>query len=61
MTENELRERIDELERLRVARLADVNALGGAIQDCEFWLGRLTAPAEPSKPRLVEAAEPPTN
>ena len=48
------------LEQLRVElteKLSDVQALHGAIQDCEFWLGVVTkdeelakAPPDASKP-----------
>ena len=56
MTEDEIRERIVELTKLRESRLADANAIGGALQDCEFWLQRLEAQksAPPSPPKLVE-------
>jgi hypothetical protein len=49
VTEPEIRERIAHLEELRATALANVNALNGAIEDCEFWLGRALAPAEPDK------------
>lgn len=55
MTEDEIRARIEELQKLREQKLADVNAIGGALQDCEFWLNRLLdpPPAEVQGPRLV--------
>jgi hypothetical protein len=61
MTEDSLRERIAELEKLRVGYLADLNAVGGAIQDCEFWLNRLRNPPVPEvqEPRLVRDEAPP--
>jgi hypothetical protein len=59
MTKQDFEARIVELEKLREARLADMNALGGAIQDCQFWIARLEAQeAEaPAPPRLVTTTE----
>ena len=56
MTEGEIKARIEELQKLLDQRLADANALRGAIQDCEFWLARLLNPPAPETqgPRLVE-------
>ncbi len=45
MTETEITERIALLETARAKALANVNALNGAIEDCEFWLGRIRSPA----------------
>ena len=60
MTEDSLKERIAELEKLRVGCLADLNALGGAIQDCQFWLNRLQNPPVPEVqgPRLLKDEAP---
>lgn len=55
MTIEEIDERIAELTKLKEARLADANALGGAIQDCSYWRERLLAEAAAtSKPHLVD-------
>ncbi len=35
--------RIKELETQADKLKADLNAVGGAIQDCEFWLSQLDA------------------
>lgn len=43
MNREELLARIAELSKLRDNALANANALGGAIQDCEFWLQRIEA------------------
>ena len=43
VTREELQERLKALEELRAQAWANYNALLGAIQDCEFWLGGLTA------------------
>ena len=55
MTRADIEQRIAELKKLQADALANANAIGGAIQDCEFWLGRLAEPApeqEPVKPHI---------
>lgn len=59
MTKNDIKTRIEELKKLRDQALANANAIGGAIQDCEFWLEWLDNQAKgedstPPKPHLVE-------
>ena len=58
MTSEQIETRIAELKKLQADVLANANAIGGAIQDCEFWLERVKSEAEsivePTKPRLVE-------
>ena len=44
--------RIADLKQQRETAIANVNALSGAIQDCEFWLGRAVKADE-----AVKAAE----
>ena len=41
MTKEEIEARIVELKKLHTEALANLNAIGGAIQDCEFWLKRV--------------------
>jgi len=43
VTREEVQERLKLLEERRAQAWANYNALLGAIQDCEFWLARLTA------------------
>ena len=50
ITKADLEARIEELQKLREARLADANAIGGAIQDCEFWARRLDLAASDGEP-----------
>ena len=58
MTREDVEARIVELQKLHDQAVANMNALRGAIQDCEFWLQRMAheiGPSEePPKPRLVE-------
>lgn len=41
MTKEEIEARIVELKKLHADAIANANAIGGAIQDCEFWLRRI--------------------
>ena len=56
MSKEDIEARIAELKKLWEQKRSDLDAIGGAIQDCEFWLGRMTAAAEEPlpKPSLVE-------
>jgi len=59
MTREDVEARIVELQKLHDQAVANMNALRGAIQDCEFWLSRLNAEPEvaPSPPKLVTTPE----
>lgn len=46
MTREEIETRKAELEKRLVETIANVNALRGALQDCDFWLERLAAEEE---------------
>lgn len=54
MTEAEIVERIELLEQQRSQALANVNALNGAIQDCEFWLKRIRSAKNIEAPPATE-------
>lgn len=41
MTEQDIQERIKDLEAQRSQMEANLNAIVGAIQDCHFWLEQL--------------------
>ena len=41
ITREALQDRLSELQRLRERALANVNAISGAIQECEYWLEKL--------------------
>ena len=43
MNAEKVRARIKELEQQSEQLRADLNAVGGAIQDCQFWLQQLEA------------------
>ncbi len=49
MTEEMLRKRIADLQAQREQLLANLNAMQGAIIDCEFWLSELTKAKEQSE------------
>lgn len=38
--------RLADLKAQRDQLIANINACGGAIQDCEYWLSQLDAPAQ---------------
>ena len=42
MTEHDIQERLKSLDAQRIQMEANLNALGGAIQDCYFWLEKLS-------------------
>jgi prefoldin subunit 5 len=46
MTEQDLNERIEALEAQRRQMEANLNAIAGAMQECQFWLNRITSPVE---------------
>ena len=43
MTEHDIQERLKSLNAQRIQTEANLNALGGAIQDCHFWLDKITS------------------
>ena len=49
MTPDKIRARLDDLKRQRDQQIANANALGGAIQDCEFWLAEAVKVDEATK------------
>lgn len=49
LTKADIEKRLANLERDRQAHEAQINAIMGAIQDCEFWLEKLTAAETPPK------------
>lgn len=44
MNEKTIKERIANLEAQRNQMSANLNAIGGAIQDCQFWLEQISKP-----------------
>ncbi len=46
MTELELKERLQNLDNQRKQMEANLNAIAGAMQECQFWLNRITSPVE---------------
>lgn len=53
VTKEMLNERLAELYRQHTDAVAKVNAIGGAIQDCEYWLKRLAKGEQPTEPRMA--------
>jgi hypothetical protein len=49
ITREQVETRLELLKRRQESTLADLNALGGAIQDCEFWIARLDQKDDPPK------------
>ena len=43
MIEQDFKERLEALEGQRRQMEANLNAIGGAIQDCHFWLDKITS------------------
>jgi|TARA_R110000868_G_scaffold40359_2_gene139335 hypothetical protein len=43
MIEQDIQERLKSLEAQRIQMEANLNAIGGAIQDCHFWLDKITS------------------
>jgi hypothetical protein len=41
MTREEIEKRMSELVAAKEKLVADLNAVSGAIQDCEYWLAKL--------------------
>jgi prefoldin subunit 5 len=41
MTREAIERRIEDLKKSRENLISNVNAVTGAIQDCEFWLGQV--------------------
>ena len=46
MTEQDLNERLKSLDAQRRQAEANLNAIAGAMQECQFWLTKLTSPTE---------------
>ena len=46
MTELDLKERLEALSVQRRQGEANLNAIAGAMQECQFWLTKLTSPTE---------------
>jgi len=46
MTELDLKERLQSLDAQRRQAEANLNAIAGAMQECQFWLTKLTSPTE---------------
>ena len=44
MTEDTLKERMAALEAQRRQMEANLNAIAGAMQECQFWLNKLKVP-----------------
>jgi prefoldin subunit 5 len=44
MTEDTLKERMAALEAQRRQMEANLNAIAGAMQECQFWLSKLQTP-----------------
>ena len=49
MTEQDLNERLQSLDAQRRQAEANLNAIAGAMQECQFWLTKLTSPTEEVK------------
>lgn len=52
MTEELIKQRIADLNAQADQLRANLNAIGGAIQDCEYWLSMLKKP----DPAVIEAS-----
>ena len=46
MTEQDLNERLQSLDAQRRQAEANLNAIAGAMQECQFWLNKITSPVE---------------
>ena len=46
MTEETLKKRLESLDAQRRQAEANLNAIAGAMQECQFWLTKLTSPTE---------------
>jgi hypothetical protein len=46
MNEQQILERIEELKQRATQLQADLNAVGGALQDCEYWLEKVSKPEQ---------------
>ena len=44
MTEQVLKERLEALDTQRRQMEANLNAIAGAMQECQFWLNKLQEP-----------------
>lgn len=54
MTKEALEARIKELEAQKEQAIATVNAIAGALQDCNFWLAKVNEPAPKECLELVK-------
>ena len=46
MTELDLKERLEALEAQRRQMEANLNAIAGAMQECQYWLDKITNPVQ---------------
>lgn len=46
MTREQILKRIEALEEQRRNRIADIHAIEGAVQDCQYWLEQIEKNAE---------------
>jgi len=46
MTELDLKERLEALEAQRRQMEANLNAIAGAMQECQFWLQKIAKPEQ---------------
>ena len=46
MTEQVLKERLEALDTQRRQMEANLNAIAGAMQECQFWLNKLNSTAQ---------------
>ena len=53
ITKDSVIARRSELDRQRLDCVATLNAIVGAMQDCEFWLKKLDEPEKPAEPAQV--------
>jgi hypothetical protein len=50
--------RKEELEQQRIQLIANLNAVVGAMQDCEYWLGQFDKPVVESTPTAADSGAP---
>jgi len=53
MDKIEIQTRIAEITQQKTQRLRDLDALDGALQDCEYWLGKIGEEV----PKITEEAK----
>lgn len=57
MTEVQIKERLEKLEQAKQQTLANLNAIMGGIQECNYWLSVVTAPMPEPKADEKEKEE----